>query len=151
MILILGFKKAKVVGLDKNKRPTVFGPDELDDYESPKTKSERDLCIKMAIDSYNLEVKNGSKNLVSDFALLPASKEVIKKLAEKPELLNTIYATLNVNDLATATKTCRYCGQAFIPRTSWQEVCEKAECQTARTREMNRAAWQRRKARLKKS
>ena len=151
MILILGFKKAKVVGLDKAKRPTIFGPDELEDYESPKTKAERDQCIKMAIEAYNFEVKNGAKNLVSDFALLPANKDVVKKLAEKPELLKTIYATLNVNDLATATKTCRYCGQAFIPRTSWQEVCDKQECQSERTREMNRASWARRKARLKKS
>ena len=151
MILILGFRKAKVVGLDKSRRPTVFGPDELDDYESPKTKAEKDLCIKMAIDAYNYEVRNGCRNLVTDFALLPASKEVIRKLAVRPELLQTIYATLNTDDLAIKTKTCRYCGQAFIPRTSWQEVCDKKECQLKRTRAANNALYKRKKERLKKS
>lgn len=40
---------------------------------------------------------------------------------------------------------CRYCERAFLPRTTWQDVCMEASCQAKRGADKTRA-YRKRKA-----
>lgn len=135
MYIIMGFQTPKIAGVNKHNLPAIFDPAECANFRAAQTALEEATCVECAVSYYNLG--RAANKTTGEFGLLPTSVEIVKKIAQRPELYDVILHTFNSPSSIKLAK-CRYCGDFFIPNAPSQRVCKKKKCQTARRTEVMR-------------
>ena len=131
MLLLLGLKHPKLVGLNWQRQPAIFAPQAYQSFTSPKNSNDKRACASEAFRYYQALAVSKSNEIIGDFGIVPATPGLIEKVISNPKLIITALQLAEDADLSKARK-CRYCGKLFIPTSGNQEVCPDNKCQWQR-------------------
>lgn len=129
MYIIIGIDHPRIVGIsDKDGKAYAFNPQNKNGYRDPRTPEEEAALLLCGKKYYDECVTH-----LYPFGILEIGGQPLKALQEKPELFKVL--SIIIEDPSNSkifVKTCKYCGNLFIPRSGRQIVCKRKECQSRR-------------------
>jgi hypothetical protein len=141
MLLIIGLNTPKLVGLNQQDQPAIFGPENAANFHAPDNLDAYRACVFEALRFYEYLSTNRPEEIAAPFGVMPTTQGLIRNLAKDGNLVLALTSAFEAPKILKHIKTCKHCGQPFLATSWWQETCHKRECQLKRLAANNRAAY----------
>lgn len=139
MLLIIGLNTPKLVGLNQQDQPAIFGPDNAANFHAPDNLDAYRACVFEALRFYEYLSTNRPEEVAAPFGVLPATQGLINNLSKDGNLVLALTSAFEAPKILKHIKTCKHCGRPFLSTSWWQEYCHKKDCQLARLATNQRA------------